>query len=175
MLILMHLPSSKPVANRFGLIMKHVNIVNDIMILRFVKYVLGILVGIPMTVSGQESPPGGVSFPCSFQFFTVLPPCFPKKAITSFLILGEEQKRRPSTAWIRHSHWASKTQNRRGSGRFRRGQHAHQLHWSPICRGKGYGCGTSRRFQYRPFARCALLRYRRCPSTPVLSSFLCEK
>ena len=76
----------------------------------------------------------------AFNSTPVLPPCFSEKAITSFLILREEQKRQPSKAWIRHSHWASKTQNRRGSGRFRRGQHAHQLRWSPICRGKGYGC-----------------------------------
>ena len=45
------------------------------MIFRFFKFVLGILVGIPLTVSGQESPPGGVSliggdFLTSFKLYS---------------------------------------------------------------------------------------------------------
>ena len=45
------------------------------MIFRVVKYVLGILLGIPLTVSGQESPPGGVSliggdFLTSFKLYS---------------------------------------------------------------------------------------------------------
>ena len=33
-----------------------------------------------------------IHFPSAFNSSPVLPPCFPKKAITSFLILGEEQE-----------------------------------------------------------------------------------
>jgi GH35 family endo-1,4-beta-xylanase len=45
------------------------------MIFRVVKYVLGFLLGIPLTVSGQESPPGGVSliggnFLTSFKLYS---------------------------------------------------------------------------------------------------------
>ena len=45
------------------------------MIFRFFKFVLGILVGIPLTMSGQESPPGGVSliggdFHTSFKLYS---------------------------------------------------------------------------------------------------------
>ena len=45
------------------------------MVFRFFKFVLGILVGIPLAMSGQESPPGGVSliggdFLTSFKLYS---------------------------------------------------------------------------------------------------------